>query len=159
MAGGCRPAGFPTVSPESASAKPVRRFTVITRRKSMRGLRHGKFVALGAVVALAAAACGGSSGGGGNNAGSVSKGGTFSVYIVEPQYLIPANTNETSGSQVDAGLFTPLVDYDQKTNAPHDTELTDSIKSSDQKVWDIKIKSGWKFHDGTPVTSDSFIDA
>jgi len=125
----------------------------------MRGLRHGKFVALGAVVALAAAACGGSSGGGGNNAGSVSKGGTFSVYIVEPQYLIPANTNETSGSQVDAGLFTPLVDYDQKTNAPHDTELTDSIKSSDQKVWDIKIKSGWKFHDGTPVTSDSFIDA
>jgi ABC-type oligopeptide transport system substrate-binding subunit len=35
----------------------------------------------------------------------------------------------------------------------------EGITSSDQKVWTIKLRSGWTFHNGEPVTSDSYIRA
>lgn len=85
-------------------------------------------------------------------------GGAVSIFLSEPQFLTPANTNETNGSEVLDALFTGLIRYD-KDNKPQLSDLTESIESTDNKVWDVKIKSGWKFHDGTPVTADSFIKA
>ena len=115
------------------------------------------------VLALGAAACGG--GGDEGNTETEAEttegkaGGTFSLYIGEPENpLIPSNTSETEGGQVLDALFTGLVQYDPETT--EQTEgVAESIESEDSKTWTIKLKDGWTFHDGSPVTADSFIKA
>jgi oligopeptide transport system substrate-binding protein len=81
----------------------------------------------------------------------------ISISIAEPQHLIPSNTNETSGGEVNNALFTGLVDFDAN-NKPV-MAAAESITSTDNKVWTIKLKAGWTFHDGSPVTSDAYINA
>jgi oligopeptide transport system substrate-binding protein len=111
-------------------------------------------------IALAATACGGGSddGDGGDTEGKA--GGTFSLYIGEPENpLIPSNTSETEGGQVVDALFTGLVEYDSETTELAMTGVAESVESEDSQNWTIKLNEGWTFHDGTPVTSDSFIKA
>lgn len=123
----------------------------------MRGKTPVK-VAVGlTAIALFGTAC---SGGGDDSGGGTSDtdpNGIVSVEIAEPQFLLPTNTNETSGAQVLDALFTPLVDYDDQ-NKPVMVQA-ESVTSDDNITWTIKIKSGYTFHDGTPVTSDSYIKA
>ena len=117
------------------------------------------------VLALGAAACGGGgddggTGGGGGGSSEAATGGTFSVYIGEPENpLIPSNTSETEGSQVVDALWTGLVKYDAETSEVTYDGVAESIESEDSQTWTITLKEGWTFHDGTPVTSDSFIKA
>lgn len=117
----------------------------------MRIRRLAAWVALPLAATLALAACGrgGDTGGGGD--------GVVSIGIVEPQHLIPGNTNETSGSQVLAALYTPLVYYDEESK-PFNV-VAEGITTTDNKTWTIKLKEGWTFHNGEPVDSDSFINA
>lgn len=105
-----------------------------------------------AAVALAAAGCGEDSTPPATNTSAV-----ISISIAEPQHLLPSNTNETSGSEVLNALYVGLVDFD-KDNKPV-MAAAESITSSDRKVWTIKLKPGWKFHNGEPVIADSYIDA
>lgn len=110
-------------------------------------------VAVGAtslVVAASLASCGG--------AGAGTKTRSFSAAILEPSSLLPANYSEIYGAQVVTALFTPLVTFDIKTNQTH-LEVAESIESADNKVWKVKLKPGWKFHNGEAVTSKSFVDA
>jgi peptide/nickel transport system substrate-binding protein/oligopeptide transport system substrate-binding protein len=37
--------------------------------------------------------------------------------------------------------------------------VADSIESTDNVNWTVKLKSGWTFHDGSPVTAQSFADS
>ena len=39
------------------------------------------------------------------------------------------------------------------------TGVADSITSADSTTWTVALKDGWTFHDGTPVTAQSFVDA
>jgi peptide/nickel transport system substrate-binding protein/oligopeptide transport system substrate-binding protein len=75
----------------------------------------------------------------------------------EPQHLLPTATSESEGSLVLNALFDPLIDYDA-SNKPVES-AAESITSSDNKVWTIKLKAGRTFHNGEAVTSDSFIDS
>jgi oligopeptide transport system substrate-binding protein len=111
-------------------------------------------------LALGAAACGGDGGGDGDTGDNEGQsGGTFSMYIAEPENpLIPSNTSETEGGQVVDALFTGLVTYDADTSEQQMDGVAESIESEDSKTWTITLKD-WTFHDGTPVTSDSFIKA
>ncbi|MGH3727805.1 MAG: peptide ABC transporter substrate-binding protein [Micromonosporaceae bacterium] len=118
----------------------------------MRGLKSMRLVAVGAAVALLASACGG-----GGGAGDSAEGGELKVELHEPEHLIPANTNETQGGTVLQNLYTGLIDYDDDGKPVN--EVAESIESSDQKVWTIKVKKGWTFHNGEPVNADSFINA
>jgi ABC-type transport system substrate-binding protein len=117
------------------------------------------------VLAMGAAACGGGDDGGdgggeGSGGGAEATGGSFSMYISEPENpLIPSNTSETGGSQVVGAIFTGLVGYDAETSELVYDGVAESIESEDSKTWTITLKDGWTFHDGTPVTSDSFIKA
>jgi oligopeptide transport system substrate-binding protein len=114
------------------------------------------------VFGLLAAACGGDDDGGTTGDQGTQEegptGGSFSVQICEPGFLQPGNTQETCGSQVLQALFTPLVEFDPDTAEPYNT-MAESIESDDLKTWTVKIKDGWTFHDGTPVTASSFVDA
>jgi oligopeptide transport system substrate-binding protein len=86
--------------------------------------------------------------------------GSFSVSWAEPENsLIPVNTTETSGGKVIDALFTGLTSYDPKT-AETVLENAESITPSEAgKVWTVKLKSGWKWDDGTPVIAKNYVDA
>src|SRR5438046_309825 len=86
------------------------------------------------------------------------RGGAFSVSASEPEHLMPANATTTADGQVLSALFTGLVEYDPKTAEPRNA-MAASITTDDQRTWTIRIKPGWTFHDGEPVTARSFVDA
>lgn len=77
--------------------------------------------------------------------------------IAEPQHLIPSNTTESAGNQVLAALFSPLVDFDAK-NVPYEV-AAESITTADNVRWTVKLKPGYTFHNGEPVTADNYLDA
>ena len=83
----------------------------------------------------------------------------ITAYASEPQNtLIPGNTNETGGAKPGDLLFARLVSFDAKGNASN--EVAKSITpNSDASQYTIKLKSGWKFTDGTAVTATSFTKA
>jgi ABC-type transport system substrate-binding protein len=130
----------------------------------MRRTRVAPIVALGAAATLMLAACGGGGGetspdtGGG---GAAAAGGSYSVAInSDPENpLIPGNTAESEGNQILKALFTPLVNYNLETTEVEYTAVAESIESEDNTTWTVTLKPGWTFHDGTPVTSQSFVDA
>ncbi|MEO3742214.1 ABC transporter substrate-binding protein [Plantactinospora sp. B5E13] len=113
--------------------------------------RLAAWTALPLAATLGLAACGGG-GSGESDANAV-----VSVQIGEPQHLIPTNTNESSGNQVLSALFTPLVKYDAQ-NKPYEV-AAESVTSGDNKVWTVKLKDGFTFHNGEKVTADSYINA
>ncbi|GAA2394977.1 ABC transporter substrate-binding protein [Streptomyces glaucosporus] len=125
----------------------------------MRGAMSAKWVAGAIVVALAATACGGGNGGDDNSAkdkGALA--GYVSIDVGEPQKpLIPADTNETNGSYVIRSLFTQLLDFDAKGEIVYTN--AESVTTEDSKTWTVKLKSGWKFHNGEDVTAQSYVDA
>lgn len=86
--------------------------------------------------------------------------GAISTYIGEPEHLSPANTNESEGSAVLDALFTGLIEYDAVSSDPVFTGVAESITSDDGgQTWNVVLNDGWTFHDGSPVTSESFINA
>jgi oligopeptide transport system substrate-binding protein len=131
----------------------------------MRGLPRGaKIISAAAVLALAIAACGGDdkkepAPGATGPAVAGPATGAITIGHCEPENsFIPTNTNETCGGEVIDAIFTGLVNYDPETAQP-ENEIAESVTSTDNKVWTIKIKQGWKFHDGTEVKAKNFVDA
>jgi oligopeptide transport system substrate-binding protein len=111
-------------------------------------------MAVGATaIALLAAGCGG---GGSDDASSTSN--TVVIGIGEPQHLIPSNSTESNGSEVLSSLFYPLVDFDAQ-NKPVPVAAESITPNADNSVWTVKLKSGFTFSNGEPVTSDNYINA
>jgi oligopeptide transport system substrate-binding protein len=109
-----------------------------------------------AALSLVLAACGSSNKSGGGGSGPT---GAVTIDASEPQNpLIPADTNETGGGNVVDALNTGLVSYDPKTAAPKNA-MAESITTPDNVHFTIKIKKGWKFHDGTQIKAKNFVDA
>jgi oligopeptide transport system substrate-binding protein len=85
--------------------------------------------------------------------------GAISVGGCNPQNpLIPINTNEVCGGNPLDAIFSMLVRYDADTGEGY-YEVAASIESEDNQVWTIELKPGWTFHDGSPITASSFVDA
>lgn len=80
-----------------------------------------------------------------------------SIGIGEPKSLVPTRANEANGSQVLAALFTPLVEYDAGFSPV--PLAAESITTDDNRTWTIRLRPDWTFHDGEPVTADSYINA
>jgi oligopeptide transport system substrate-binding protein len=122
--------------------------------------RTAALVASGLSGVMLLSACGGGDDGGSGGDAAAADGGSFSMYIGDPENpLVPGNTTETEGGQVVDSLWTGLVEYDPETNEAVYTGVAESIESEDQQTWTVKLKDGWTFHDGTPVTAESFVDA
>lgn len=123
----------------------------------MRVTKGAQIVAGTALLALAVAACGG---GASDNGGTAAGGAETPVRmeIGEPQELLnPQNTTETEGSEVLAAIFSPLVSYDESKQPVE--EAAESVTTEDSKVWTIKLKSGYTWHDGTPVKAADYARA
>ncbi|HEX6873995.1 MAG TPA: ABC transporter substrate-binding protein [Micromonosporaceae bacterium] len=118
----------------------------------MRTSRLTAVVSVALLLGTTLAACSSSDSGGGGGGG-----GTVSIGISEPEFLVPSNTVESNGTQVIVALFTPLVTFDNEGKPI--MAAAESVTSSDQRVWTIKLKSGWTFHNGEPVTADNYINA
>ena len=122
--------------------------------------RRSRFVGIIVVLALVGAACSntGKEGGPTPSSSEAQRGGSFSFPNTEPQHLTPQNDYEAAGAQVFNVLWTRLMTYDPDTNEPIPAQA-DSVTSDDNTTWTIKIKSGWTFHNGEPVTAQSYVDA
>jgi ABC-type transport system substrate-binding protein len=83
----------------------------------------------------------------------------ISIAIGEPvSALLPASTVEEYGAQILESLWTGLVEYDADGELSF-TGVAESIESEDSVTWTVRLHDGWTFHDGSPVTADSFVDA
>lgn len=121
----------------------------------MRGAKSAKWVASAIAVALAATACGG--GDSGNESKSGSGDGYVSIEVGEPQNPpIPSDTNESNGSYLVKALFTQLLEFDNNGEIVYLN--AESVESDDAKVWTVKLKDGWTFHNGEKVTAKSYVD-
>ncbi|MDW5328153.1 ABC transporter substrate-binding protein [Plantactinospora sp. KLBMP9567] len=104
-------------------------------------------------VVLAATGCSGD----GEDSSTPDADAVVRIGIAEPQHMIPSNTTESAGAQVLAALYTPLVEFDENKK-PFEV-AAESIESTDNTVWTVKLKGGYTFHNGEPVTADSYINA
>jgi len=113
-------------------------------------------VAVSAVLALALAACGtGSSSS--SSGGPANPDGIVSIGIGEPQHLLPSNATDTNAYQALVGLFEPLITFD-KDSKPVMAQAQ-SVETKDGIFWTIKLKPGYTFTDGTPVTAQDYVNA
>jgi oligopeptide transport system substrate-binding protein len=121
--------------------------------------RPAGLVATAIAAAMVLSACGGSGDEGGDG-GAEATGGSYSIALYsDPENpLVPGNTTESEGAQVLEALWTGLIQY-AADGAVEYTGVAESIESDDNQTWTITLKDGWTFHDGTPVTAQSFVDA
>ncbi|MEU1985813.1 ABC transporter substrate-binding protein [Nocardia sp. NPDC019395] len=85
-------------------------------------------------------------------------GDSIAVNGSEPQNpLVPSNTNENGGGRIVDRLFSGLRRI-AADGSLHD-EVAESIETTDQQHYRIRLKTGWTFTDGSPVTAHSFVDA
>ncbi|SFK19429.1 peptide/nickel transport system substrate-binding protein/oligopeptide transport system substrate-binding protein [Amycolatopsis sacchari] len=99
-------------------------------------------------VALGASAC---SGGGTAATGD----GTFSVAVIEPDHLTPGRAS--GGLDIVEALFASLTELGDDGSLRY--VQAESVTSQDNTTWTIKLRPGWTFHNGEPVTAHSYVDA
>ena len=111
-------------------------------------------------VAMLAAACGG--GGGSTDPGTTDggqAGGDIVIKGCTPENpLIPGATSETCGGNVLNAFTAQLIHYNTETAAP-EMDIAESIESSDNENFTVKLKPDYKFQDGTVVKAKNFVDA
>jgi oligopeptide transport system substrate-binding protein len=115
-----------------------------------------KTLAVGLVAALLLAACGGD---GNDSEGGGGGGGDTSLVLGVPSFFVTnLAPGGTGGSNIDYAVWTPLTTIEAGTG-----ELVAGVAeewtSEDQKTWTITLQEGWTFHDGSPVTAQSFVDS
>ncbi len=106
-----------------------------------------RLLVLLAAAALAVTGCTGS---------DPARPGVLTVGIREPATLLPADLDDQAGRLVTAALWTPLADYDA-VSGKVTPRAAASIESTDRVHWTVKLRPA-AFHDGTPVTAQSYVD-
>ncbi|XVU26329.1 peptide ABC transporter substrate-binding protein [Actinoplanes sp. CA-054009] len=119
----------------------------------MPGKMPWKMAAGAAAIVLLASGCSGSSS---DDAEALPN--SISIGIVEPTSLIPSNVVETGGSQVLASLYYPLVRFTDKS-VPYLVAAQAITHDKANRVWTIKLRPGFTFSNGEPVTADNYINA
>ncbi len=85
--------------------------------------------------------------------------GEVTFYIGEPEHLFPTTTNESEGGAVLGALFTGPVTFDAATTELEYANAESVVTEDGGLTWTITLKDGWTFHNGEPVTADSYINA
>jgi oligopeptide transport system substrate-binding protein len=82
---------------------------------------------------------------------------SYSMSIFDPEFLLPPAVSDLSGQQVLAALYTPLVTYDPETTGVVNA-VARSITTEDSQTFTIEVAPDWAFHDGEPITAQTFVD-
>lgn len=77
---------------------------------------------------------------------------------VQDVNLRPADTREVCGGRLVNQIWSGLTVADPETGEP-EMQVAESIDTEDSITWEVTLNDGWTFHDGSPVTADSFVDA
>lgn len=90
--------------------------------------------------------------------------GVARVQGCEPRSLLPSAATTRCGATVVSAVFSRLVELDPDDGralwgSGADRAVARRVASVDGRRWEIELKEGWEFHDGTPVTASSFVDA
>ncbi|GLZ79285.1 hypothetical protein Afil01_40920 [Actinorhabdospora filicis] len=80
------------------------------------------------------------------------------IGISAPLSLLPGNAGYEQENTVLTALYAGLTRTDATTGMPVN-RLAESITTTDSTVWTIKLRPGYTFHNGEPVTAKSFVDA
>jgi ABC-type oligopeptide transport system substrate-binding subunit len=83
-------------------------------------------------------------------------GGDLRIYASEPAFLVPTAADDDPSIQIIRQMYRGLVTYNKDTGAAQN-DLAESITSTDNTNWTIKIKPGYKFTNGESVNADAFI--
>ncbi|MFD0883300.1 ABC transporter substrate-binding protein [Streptosporangium algeriense] len=119
----------------------------------MRVTKGAQVIAGIALLALGLAACGGQ-GATDTTAGDP----PVRMRVAEPQKpFYPGDTIETEGAEVLGAIFAPLVSYNDDKQVVDN--VADSIKTSDSRVWTIKLKPDYTWHNGEPLIAENYVDA
>ena len=81
---------------------------------------------------------------------SPSGGGTYSVAELEPPSFIPGQNQGGAQDELNA-IFAPLTKFNAQNQLTY-VQAQSVTPSDGATVWTIKIKPGWTFHNGEPVT-------
>ena len=127
----------------------------------MRGRTRVAFAAAISALALVATACGT----GGNTptdpggSQSAAGGGEITVRGCTPQNpLVGGNTAEVCGGNILDVFTAKLMHYALKDATP-EYDIAESIDTTDNINFTVKLKQGYKFQDGTEVKAHNFVDA
>lgn len=120
----------------------------------MRG-KSLKVAVAATAIAMFATGCGS---GDDDSTSTTQSGGELRVYASEPAFLLPTAADDEPSIYVIRQLYRGLMKYNVDSGAP-ELDLAESVESTDQKLWTIKVKSGYKFDNGEPVNADAFIRA
>lgn len=124
----------------------------------MRGTTRTVAVAGISAAALLLAGCGGSSDDEGST-DTAKAGGAITVRGCNPENpLVAGNTSETCGGNVLDVVTAKLVHYDVETSKP-ENDIAESIDTTDNQNFTVKLKKDYKFSDGTVVKAKNFVDA
>lgn len=88
---------------------------------------------------------------------STTGGGTFTVGELEPPSFVPGKDEGAALDEQNA-LFAQLTKFNSKGQLTY-VQAQSVTPSHGATVWTIKIKPGWTFQDGEPVTAQSYINA
>ncbi|MBP2477404.1 oligopeptide transport system substrate-binding protein [Crossiella equi] len=107
--------------------------------------------ALVTCAALVLAACSGP------GAEPAPKAGQLRLAVVEPATLLPGQAQDQAGRLLAGALWTPLLTVDTPRQAP-EPAAAERVDSPDQRRWTIRLRPGWRFHDGSPVTARAYAE-
>ncbi|MGC3952871.1 MAG: ABC transporter substrate-binding protein [Propionicimonas sp.] len=131
----------------------------------MRGHKYLASAAGLAVIGLLATACSGtpapsgSSSAPGGESAPPAEATAISIRGCTPQNpLIGTNTSEVCGGNVLDAVTAKLIHYNSDTAAP-ELDIAEAIDTTDSTNFTVKLKPGYKFHDGTEVKAKNFVDA
>lgn len=124
----------------------------------MRARTRAMAVAAISSLALVATACGGGGEGGTGDEGETG-GGEITIRGCTPENpLVPGNTSEVCGGNVIDAFTAKLVHYNVDDASP-ELDIAESFETEDNQTFTVKLKEGYKFHDGTDVLAKNFVDA
>ncbi|WP_299958311.1 ABC transporter substrate-binding protein [uncultured Modestobacter sp.] len=115
------------------------------------GVHNGRAAAIGVLaLVVTLSGCSGSD-------DASAEDGTRSVSIAEgePDHLNPGR--QTVAFDQTMALFSPLTSID--SDGELQMVVAESVESDDAVTWTITLADGWTFHDGEPVTAESYVRA
>lgn len=77
------------------------------------------------------------------------------VASTDPQLIIPGR--QSVAYDVNMAVWAPLAFLN--SDGSLDYVQAQSIESPDATTWTVKLRDGWTFQDGTPVTAQSYVDS